>query len=835
MSTISFFKKSGLALLLSLSFASAPAQSLSETQVPIIIPAYFNRTLASGEQLQKLDIQSNVDYTYTSSAKWLTIRKENGGLSISAKPNYSSENRTAKVTLADPEGKATQTIVFTQQPGSLSDEVEDSRIQVKPMSATDNTHEDSYSDIPKSYDGNLWTVYHSKWNQDVWPENPAELIYKFSNVSRIDEINYIPRTEGTDNGNFGELEIWYTTAANSEYVKLGDYDFGMSRFPSSIHIPNGIKSPTSIKFLVKTGGGDTKVDTVDGKAVTKYFASCAEMQFFYYKDETPSDYDIFANDTYTALKPSVTQKDIDTLTDPLAIMLATQLFDGDYSTDYRLHEIKCILNPKTLGKRLHIGDGYSRYQNPTGLVFNTGRSIIIARDIPDSTTVSLTIKKWYDPDKDEQPRETFVIHNGINVIDRTSEWSGLGYINYYSDTPENFGKIKVHVVNGIVNGYYDLATMTNAQFDEVLAAAKYPVIDLIGKRAQEAFPVAELQKYAGGRGRWLVSVYDSIVYWEQQFIGLEKYNKMPENKIMARVKYSGYMSRDVEGVAYDINTMKRVCSPEKLTVEDEDACWGLSHEWGHVHQLHPYFSWGGLGETSNNMNSCYNGQRMGYYNRLDDSFEKLDNNMLKDGMAGQISTDRHAAYISADLSTNKELCLSMADSTITSVADDPDHALSYLEVDVFQRLTPFWKLQCYMDQVANDKDFFPDLYEMLRNTENDTDEYSIAAVKQYKEGYRINTVPFQLNFIRKASLRAGVNLYPYFEDYGFFRTIAIRYIDYGYYFYLLDKDTRDKFKAHMDSLVANGTLKAMSDEMRKTMENIKQVEKAGPDWSSLKK
>lgn len=45
---------------------------------------------------------------------------------------------------------------------------------------------------------------------------------------------------------------------------------------------------------------------------------------------------------------------------------------------------------------------------------------------------------------------------------------------------------------------------------------------------------------------------------------------------------------------------------------DFDAIWGLSHEWGHQHQMAPYFNWAGQGECTNNMNSCYNTLHMGY-------------------------------------------------------------------------------------------------------------------------------------------------------------------------------------------------------------------------------
>lgn len=824
-------------LLCGVLFAVAPLRlhaqaSVDSAQVAVIVPAYIDRAVAANGGLMKLDVKANTDYSAETSASWLTVQKGKRGLTVQAATNYSPEARTAYVALRSADGTTTRRVRYSQARTALLDEVQATGVQVPVASATDNTHQGS-SDLSKSIDGNLSTIYHSNWNNDVWPEHPAELIYNFSNVARIDYINYVPRQSGS-NGNFGELEIWYKTAGSSDYTKLGDYDFGKSSSATSVTIPGGLTNPTSIKFLVKTGGGDTRTETVDGQVVTKYFASCAEMQFFY--NTTPgSDFDIFTDNLYTELKPGVTRATIDTLSNPLARLLGLQLIEGNYSTDYRVHRgIECVLNPSTLGEQLLIGDGYTRYQNPLGLVFGPGRTIVVANGIPDDASVSLLVKKWYDPDNVGQSGESYVLRNGVNVINKTSDWQGLGYISYFSSAPASETPIDIHVVCGTQNGYFDAATMSNAKFDSVLAAAQYPIIDLIGQRAQAVFPVADLQRYAAGKGRWLVAIYDSLVYWEQRLIGLEKYNLMPRNRIMARVNYSYYMFRDGDGVAFKFDTMNRVCSPERLTQSDEDACWGLSHEWGHVHQLKPYFQWGGLGETSNNMNSCYNTQHMGYNNRLSSNFNTVNTNFLNNGMAGQTSSARHNAYVHASESTNQALCLAMADSTITSTATDPDHALSYLEVDVFERLSPFWKLYCYMTQVVGDDDYFPDLYQMLRNTDNDTDPYSVAAARQNKESRNANVVPFQLNFIRKASLRAGVNLYPYFEDYGFFRTIALRYGDYGNFFYLMDKDTRDAFKAHMDGLVTDGTLRAMSDDMRSAIENITQTRLAAPDWSSFK-
>lgn len=800
--------------------------------VPMLMQSWSTRTANPSGQLLKLDVVANREYNCTTDAGWVKVIKENGGVLLDVSGNLSAEDRTATLRLETTDGSITRTMTLTQPASDLVEKVQGSNELVKVVSATDNTHQDAGCDISKAIDGDLSTMYHSNWTADVWPEHPATLIFNFKDVDRIDYINYIPRASGA-NGRFRELEIWYKTKDNDTYQKLGDYDFKGAGSPTSVSIEGGILNPTAIKFLVKTAAGDAK--TVNG--VTKYLASCAEMQFLRSRDMS-ADFDVFADNLYTALKPGVTKEQVNHISDPLAYLLAQQLIDNKYSLDYRVQRFNSTLSPGKLGELLHIGDGYTYYQNPLGIVFKPGKHIVIARGIPSGQSVSLTVKKWYDPDNVGQNSESYVLTNGVNVIEKKTSWTGLGYIAYFTDTPDPAGEVDIHVVNGLQNGFYDLSK-SNDDWDRILANAKYPIMDIVGNHAQVVFPVAELQTYAPHQGRWLTNVYDSIVCWEQHFCGFDKYNRMPtpRNRIMARVNYNYYMFRDGDGVAFmggkDGYCMNRVCSPTRLTQNDDDACWGMSHEWGHVHQLQPYFSWGGLGETSNNMNSAYNHQRMGY-TRVIVGFDNADRMFFRNTEAGKVSPNRRNAYQNASLSTNSALCLAMKDSVIKSTTEDPDLALSYLEVGVFDRLVPFWRLNCYMTQVKNDPDYYPDLYEMLRNTETDTDEYSVKATEQKRASKYANVVPFELNFVRKASIRAGVNLYRYFEDYGFFRTIALRLDDYGNYFYLMDKKTRDDFKAHMDALVADGTLQPMTDEMLRGMESVVQVNKPAPDWNKFK-
>lgn len=547
-----------------------------------------------------------------------------------------------------------------------------------------------------------------------------------------------------------------------------------------------------------------------------------------------SDFDVFKDKALlSSLKDDVTQEQISALTNPLAKSLAKQMFEKTYDTTYRVHHFGCTLTPSVLASNLKMGTGYTDYQNPTGIVVYPGRTIVIASGIPSGKTVQLLVKKWYASEESStQTKEAYTLKNGVNVITRTANWRGLSYLYYFDANPEQYDSVGIHIVNGQANGYFDWSK-TNAQWDQILANAKYECMDLIGDRAQAVYPVADLQKYAAGKGRWLLAAYDSIVYWEQNLLGLVKYNLMPKNRIMARVNYSYYMFRDADGVAFKYDQMYRTCSPEKLTKDDYGVCWGMAHEWGHVHQT-TYFKWGGLTETSNNVNTLDVIMRMGFgiTTSKQKEFDKADEKLLNNSLAGTYSSMRHAAYKNASGSINSELCKAMADSTITSAETDPDHALCYLET-TSDHLVVYYKLFGYIDEILGKHDFLPDFYQCLRNTPNDDDEYSKAAVAQ-NSAPRANVVPHELNFVRKVSILSGYNLYPFFEKYGYFRTVALYYKDYSWYYYLMDKNTRDKFKEHMDNLVKDGTLKEMSDDMLNDMLNFKTQKKYNPDWSAFK-
>lgn len=513
---------------------------------------------------------------------------------------------------------------------------------------------------------------------------------------------------------------------------------------------------------------------------------------------------LFSDKLFTRLKRGTTKQKIQSCRVPELRELAYAVRKGDYDTRFRVNNFKPLYTPETLGRLLHIGNGYSRFQQVTGIVIAPGKNVVIVDGLRDGAPLNLKVADLYAPDQGTADwslhSESYALHNGVNIIYKSTEWKGLAYIDYYFDRPDLENEVKVHFVNSSVNGYFDASVDSDSEWDKLLSKAVYPVFDAVGSHVHLAYPVADFKKYAAGKGRELLSAYDEIVANQYAIMGWEKYNRVPDNKIFARVNYSFYMFRDGNGVAFKYDTMNRVADPEKVRRTDEDVCWGFSHEIGHVHQLSPYLSWGGLGETSNNICSRYCTQAFGYPNRLSKAFEEAEKNFFHDGMSGTVSRARVLA--------------GMNDSIISSVSGDSDRALCYLEVDVFQRLVPFWKLQCYF--VKHGKpDFYPDLYEMMRNTET---------LYPYMSGIdrHANVVPFQLNFVRGASFVAGKNLYPYFEAFGFFRILRLRYDDYGFYTYDMTEAMRDAFRAEMDGYVKSGKLSDLSPEELKDMLDAKE-------------
>lgn len=595
----------------------------------------------------------------------------------------------------------------------------------------------SGENIEKAFDGNPATLYHSHWSTTTFP---VTLRFDFTGVEEIDYFVYCPRRSGGSNGNFKEFEVWYTTA-DSPKTKLGDFDFNGRGTDSRITFPTTLINPTSIEFIVKSGTGN--------------FASCAEMEFYRNNSEGMSFLDLFEDKLMTTLKAGVSQNQIREIANPFIREIAMAIYKGNYTTDYRINTFQAYLDMNSLSDKVNI-TSYSKYENPTGIYFPKGKHVIVAENIQNGKSVNLLIPN-YRYTQGSLPSKCFVLSNGINVIDVT-DWDGIGYISYYSSTPEQEEPVRIHFMKGAVQGYFDLSKHNNTDWNNLLEnATKYPVMDVMGTRSQMTFPVKSYKEFAWDKGVELINAYDSIVMYEQRLFGWEKYNKQIKNHILWRVNYNYYAYKDEDGCSFESSYMNSIINPNILNQMQKYESWSVVHELGHVHQFN-FYKWHGMTEVSVNIPNIDVMHRRQYETTR---FPISNYQTAYDAIVAQGG------------------CHAGCPEFVQGVQN------------IYLKLVPFAQLYHYFAE-QNNYEFYPDLFEALRNTTEDPTSWGVPE--------------YELNFIEKACDASQLNLIPFFEKWGFMyytdtdgrATFMVE--DYGgEKTYTLPKSKVDAFKAKIQA------------------------------------
>lgn len=853
-----------------LSTSTALAQSATDKN--IVLLGAQKMSVGYTDTTFFVPVLTNQELEVKSSSDWVTPTIENKRLKIKVATNNVAMDRNATITISSKDGAMARTFKVDQdREGYAAFVPTDEKVKVASATASDSQ---SGEGIERTYDGDVSTLWHSPYNNNQGGGFPFTLTYNFKNVDHIDYLRYVPRTSGGSNGNFNEVEIYVKCAGDTDYKQVYKGSWGGKSSSRDVSFETPLKNPESIQFKILSGSGN--------------FASCAEMEFYQKKADDPNTA-IFASDLCDALKEGVTQDEINALTNPFCKFVAQQLYDNkaEFTKD-RIQEYTCRLSPEAQSDLLKApGKYYDHLQGVTGININKGTHAIAVSGLPDGESLTLKVVAWFPQELNAEgngggPVEySYTLHNGLNSIEYKSDYDGLAYIAYYSDTyPVDHAKypnVKVHFINGNVNGYLT-PDKTNEELDVILKNAKNRCIDLVGSKVHSVWQASGMRNYCkalDGTSKGYVqfmNVLDTLVDWEHHLLGLKKYNRVPDNRTMAYVNYTYYMFQGYYGVSFKYDCESRVLNCKTIMKNDGDAIWGLSHEWGHQHQMQPYFCWAGLGESSNNMNSCENVLRMGYHDdwhagRIKGAWESAYNSFFVNVNDTATSEPRLRAYnnisrFSWSSAVQDEIRAQYAKYykngrwEIPAIAEDAEHGLSTHEVYVEANTAPFYMLHNYFSYVSEDKskvDYQLDLYESLRQNDNENgsaietyadgskktkvDKYELIASAQngvkgkldkLKELYPNtcwlkyinansncwqNSVPFIFNYIRKASLISGYNLFDYFDKFGFMRTIIMSIDDYGLKDYAMMEDMKAEFKEDMKAL----GLKEVSADMMKKM------------------
>ena len=398
---------------------------------------------------------------------------------------------------------------------------------------------------------------------------------------------------------------------------------------------------------------------------------------------------------------------------------------------------------------------YSLRDNPTGIYAKADETLaVFVGDIYEGGKVSMLIQ---DLNGGYNNSKTYELSEGYNEI--TVEVGGLIYIlNHVNDDiplrledADNDQKrnieaktVKVHFANGKVNGYFDIQKNKESDWAQIRDNAKYQEIDVLGEYSHLTWRISDFKKYNTEITKTIENL-DRLVYLEEEFMGLVKYDKMFNNRMHFSIDYKAKSPN-----ASDYRTVYNAgdyyaepfCKPENFPTR----CWGPAHEVGHCNQTRPGLKWSGLTEVSNNIMSLFIQTSFGRPCKL-----LVDGCTLKDEKDQTLGTynNIYQGATSLIVDGKRPHCL----PGIANITRET-------------QLVPFWQLKLYMIDVLEKTDFYHRLYEYFRTHESPSDK---------GENQGMN----QLDFVRQVCDISGLNMLDFFEKWGFLYPVKTTLNDYG--------------------------------------------------------
>ncbi len=684
--------------------------------------------------------QWQVDYD----AKWLQCTKQKGSgnqssIKVNVNENTGDEMRTA--TLKVTSTISSYTIKINQY--AKNDVIVEDDILVKVIGGQASENQPGQG-IENSFDGKFQSdgsnPYHSKWSQAA--QFPVVLEYYFKGDVTIDYLIYYTRS---GNGNFGKLKLYVATDAAHTYKQQGEYDFLEQNAPSRIVFPEGIKA-TAIKFEVLSGLND--------------FVSCDEMEFYRYNTNNKLDTQlltVFTDITCSQLKDNITDEQIKALPSPFFIRIAEALRDNTYNEwekEFRIRNYEPYSNIHEWAKTL-MTKRYSDLDNPTGISVKAGDEIIVLVGDTYGQNISLQCI-WENEVKDGSSSykqtassgDSYMLKTGVNKLTMKSE--GQLFVMYNTDITSASAKpIKIHIPLGCgaVNGFFDLKEhKTDAKYAELLKKATHKYFCVKGERIMFYFHRTKLLEYVPDRILSAINLWDNIIGWEQDLMGIDNVRPSQVNNHMFAISPEGsYMWASDYQIAFVYTYLSNILLYDNVMAAEDNA-WGPAHEIGHVHQM--AINWAGCTESSNNLFSNYVIYKLGKYKSRGNGLIEVANARYR---------DKQAWYNMGDATHQNE------------------------DTEVHMRMN--WQLWNYYHRCGYKKDFWQTLFKLMREEVGMTDTQDPGRK--------------QLEFAKMASKAANENLTDFFEMWGFFEPVDATVSQYGDYKYYVSQSMIDAAKRYM--------------------------------------
>lgn len=674
--------------------------------------------LGSGD-FTTVAVAANCDYTVTTDADWLTARRmANGNTILFGALNFNVGERKATVTFTSADGSVVKKISVVQE----GEDFTDTYLSIASGTASSSQGGEG---IEKSFDGDFSTLYHSPYGSQG--QFPITLTYQLRTPSHVDYAVYTPRQDGNPNGNFQVVDVSYQIDGASSWTTLGTFDFEGRSSSSNVDFgANGVDNIKAVRFVVKSGQNG--------------FAACSEMAF-YKRNDTMSELIglYFADALCTQLRPGMTAEEIEQIPIDELKEVAKQMLAGTYSMEFRVGAFDAVRDLVGLRDELRNSHTYNNHENPTGITFTEGETVLVVAEGIGDQPVSLLVRNF---GPQVFAASSYSLKNGLNVLKMQNR--GNGYVSYYTPNYKKAPTVKLHFLNGKEQGYFSpkYKGHTNDDWKRLLKNAKGDCLDMHGEYIDCVFPVSSFKANCPSDGEWLMNAYDNVVYKERELMGVFKYNHdVPNRQCAITVASSGglyHASND--GFCVPVNALRDPTSNQYYDY------WGVGHELGHNNQTRG-FVWTGLTEVTNNVMSAWVQHELGNgYHRLEDEAwngprgERIQAYLqygVCEGNAWQLQPGPNSygtTFEKVDVADQDENGNTLGMVTTTEYAHD-----------VFVKLVPLWQLLLWTEDAGMSPDAYKKLYEGLRHYNGNewaNGQQQIRFMKLFCDSTKINFLPF---------------------------------------------------------------------------------------------
>lgn len=412
-----------------------------------------------------------------------------------------------------------------------------------------------------------------------------------------------------------------------------------------------------------------------------------------------------------------------------------------YEKDFRICNYKAFSDADDWHSKLLIHSG-SYMGNPTGIYSATDDTIyvFVDQDVPADATL-------YFVGKSGNNLITYA-RSGTRLVKGWNKIRGnKDYIYYVVYTADNISmtkkitewpNIKIHIEGGVVNGYYDVARHSDADYQAILANATYEKFTVKGQYTAMHFNTETYRKTWPTTIDKSVARFDSLLLWQYELAGITEFvangacANDPHHLTGGDAFFPSYYNNihwAMEGVESDAgyananpyrtsyNSLK--CVDESFNVDNENMGeWCVAHEVGHTNQK--AINLEGCTEVSNNLFS--------------NVILFLDGRTMSSGFPVSYTMNDYAKHT------------------------------PFVARDISSRLRMYYQLYLYYHQAQHNTSFYPNLFKALRE-----DPLQVGG----------NTKNSSLKFVRKVCEVAQEDLTDFFKAWGFFEPIDTTINDYG--------------------------------------------------------